>query len=383
MAQFKLFSKLPAELRVTIWDAAIRDNSPAAHFFTTYHNGFDPNFTVDPESRVPDTPDTPGRYRHIWEFGPSRTYRFGLAAPHNCPDSEYYSWVDGNPSAYMTDSGIWTACWESRERMIHYFHHPNRASSPVAGPLDRRGRLVSDDAPVTLPFRRDDNGERQQLTVRPSEDLICLQFAKGPAQYWCLRRNLPTFRRPRPGGGVGWEVTTPRHVAVEFDQLFPETRVPQLEIAYPCGRDYYGDAAFQLAGFWFIARTLERRYRTDEDRSGRRTFRAAGGMELVEVRRGDDEWWDRSLGPDASDGRWPYRSRAEDLAEQLHRVVLTDKTEESIDDSADERLPERRFGVLACVTPGSEKHLPTKREWMHGFRQQVEPPEDETWYWEV
>lgn len=368
MSQFNLFSKLPAELRVMIWDFAIRDNSPAAHFFC--HGAFDRNFTVDPERRFPAPSGRNGR-----------TWRFGLSAPQNSPNNEY-SWVDGNPSAYMIDSGLWTACRESRERMIRHFH-PNKASSPVMGPLDRQWCLES-DAPVTLPFRRD-NGERQELTIRPSEDLLCLQFAKGPAFYGNILQNLPTFRRRRPGG-VGYEATHPRHVAIAFD---PEWLEPQIDLLFPSGRFYFDDVVSRLAGFWFITRTLERRYKTDEDRSSRRTFRAAGGMELVEVRGGDDEWWDSSWGPHASDTRWPYRSRAEDLAEHLSRTVGTDEMflseeeDEGSDDGADDRLPARRFGVLACVTPGSETHLPTKSEWMDGCPQQLDSPGDETWYCEV
>lgn len=360
MSQFQLFAKLPKELRDMIWDAAIRDNSPAAHFFC--HGALDPNFTVNPERRVHATS---GRNR--------RKYRFGLSAPQSSPNNEY-SWVGGNPSAYMIDSGLWTACWESRERMKRHFQ-PEKATS---GPLDRQGRLLS-DAPVTLPFRRD-KGERQYLTIRPSEDLLCLQSAKRPALYCNLLANLPTFRRPRPDG-VGWESTIPRNVAIEFDPLCFE---PQIELLFePSIRDY-NEAVLQLAGFWLINRSLRRRYKPDEDRSRRRTFRAAEGMELVEVRRGDDEWWDRSWKAGAGDSRCTYRSKAEYLAERLHRTAVTDdSSDDNSDDSADDRLPARRFGVLACVRSGSEKHLPTKSEWMGGCRQQFDSAGDETWYWEV
>ncbi|KAG6362768.1 hypothetical protein INS49_007862 [Diaporthe citri] len=293
-------------------------------------------------------------------------YRVGLAAPQGRGSSEH-SWTDGNVSAYMTDSGLWTACWESRKRMLWHFRSTATSSPPVTDPA--HGIPHPCTAPVTMPFRRD-NGEREYLTIRPSEDLLCLQFAEGSfishrsGYHWGDVQNFPLFRWRRPNGR--WEPPERvRHVAIELNMAWLDDGVMGGPIHGLLKADYVDG----LAGFWFINYGLERRYRADGDRRGRRTFRAGGGVEFVEVLFGDDEWWDRSGRSDAVRSGGPAFSAAQDLARQLtflkaKMAEMGDDGDDSSDDGAGERRLPLRYGVLACVKPGSAKHLLTKSEWI-------------------
>lgn len=354
MSQFTIFSKLPQELRDQIWDQAIRDDGPAAHFFTMYDPAVDTDHVVRQEKRV-----------HATSGGNDPSYRVGLAAPHDRRWGEH-SWTGGNVSAYVTDSGLWTACWESRRRMLWHFR-PTATSSPSA-PDPADGLPASSTAPVTMPFRRD-NGERQYLTIRPSEDLLCFQLASCSAisrqegDHWGHLQNFPLFRWRRPGGG--WESPQRmRHIAIEYDTEY----LDEMTASWLRQSCIMAEAVVGLAGFWFINYRLERRYRPDKDRRARKTFRAAGGVEFVEVRKGDDEWWDRVYGSNADLTGCPEFEQAK-IWNYMKKGMpsdqsIFDSSDESSDDTADERRLPLRYGVLACVNPGSAQHLPTKSEWI-------------------
>lgn len=328
MSQFNKFSELPQELQDQIWDLAIRDDRPAAHFFTVYDPAQDCDDIVRHEKRV-----------HVARAGHVPPYGVGLAAPE-VPETCRQSWTDGNLSAYMTDSALWTACWNSRKRMLWHFR-PTATRSLA----------------VTMPFLRDD-GKRQYLTIRPSEDLLCLQFPTGSAireqkRYWRLLRDFPLLRSRLSHGW--WQLPERvRHLAIDlldmewFQTLFADW--PYLHLL-----NVDGMASAGLAGFWLINYGLDRRYRADGDRRGRRTFRAAGGVELVEVLADDNEWWDRSSGPERS----LARRLTQYMADLNERTVGWKKVARI----TQEFQYEHQFGVLACVKPGSEKHLPTKSEW--------------------
>ncbi|KAK3360086.1 hypothetical protein B0T25DRAFT_119600 [Lasiosphaeria hispida] len=83
-----------------IWDFAVRPDQPGAHFFTVLNKRHEDELAVMKEHSVL-------RQSPV------------LAAPRGCRDNEHsYSWTaSSNPSAYMVDSGLWTACRTSRERI--------------------------------------------------------------------------------------------------------------------------------------------------------------------------------------------------------------------------------------------------------------------------
>lgn len=347
---------LPKELRDMIWDEAIRDDVPSAHFFTMYDTKSKQHVQQDLRVRASAKEE-------------STIYRVGLAAPYPGTDStrQLHSWVDGNLSAYMADSGLWQACWESARRMQRRFQWHTE--------------------PVTMTFQRErgDNGESHYLTVRPSEDLLCLQFNNRSRisfrteWHWNYLLDFPPFRR-RLGGGWWDSRGRARHIAVELD---PAWRIHSHE--WPRSEDLVQGwrNAVDVCGlehFWLVSYTMERRYRADEDRAGRQTFRAGGGLEFVEVLDGDDEWWDRSDGHDefttAGPRLSPARSVASDLESAMWEKMMRypDWFDVGLDDGSDDSAGEeawRPVGVLACVKHGSEKHLPTKSQWMDARRERV------------
>lgn len=372
MSQFNLFSKLPQELQDLIWDAAIRDDGPAAQFFTIYDPRYDTNATVPLFRRIDGIRDVRNQSSHV-----------GLVAPQSASHNGAYSWVNGNASAYMTDSGLWTACWASRQRMLWHFKLAETSAlmSMLAPVGERAAREVCrrPTASVTMPFWRD-NGERQYLTIRPMEDLLVFQYAMNsqvkPSEkrHWRSLKQFPPFRWQHSSGG--WH--SPLHVrniAVPYD---PQgTR----DVVGPTAGDING-----LKGFWFIDYALQRRYQVPygADRRDRQTFHVGGDWEFVEVGDTDDEWWDPNS---RNNGNGPFSSGAFLLAAGLQWDALithamldlqqslfpnqwnTPGTNQASTDSADKHsFP--RIGVLAYVKRGSEKHLPTRKEWIDRCRRE-------------
>ncbi|KAF6793066.1 hypothetical protein CSOJ01_14000 [Colletotrichum sojae] len=106
---FPKFLDLPAELQNMIWEMAIRSNKPGAHFFTirngpraVYPIWGPPIWGIGGPIRVapPVSPSV---------SDPAR----GLGTTVSHPPSNVIS----NPSAYAIDSGLWTACRNSRSIM--------------------------------------------------------------------------------------------------------------------------------------------------------------------------------------------------------------------------------------------------------------------------
>ncbi|KAF5527600.1 hypothetical protein CGCA056_v000527 [Colletotrichum aenigma] len=81
---FHSFSKLPAELRLCIWEFAVRPagpDHPGAHFFSVQRD-------VKTGKRFTTFPSFTQKSKPLWK--------------------------ENNPSAYFYDFGMWTACKESR-----------------------------------------------------------------------------------------------------------------------------------------------------------------------------------------------------------------------------------------------------------------------------
>lgn len=365
MSRFTLFSRLPQELQDEVWDAAIRDDGPAAHFFTIYDVvRDDPSSVVPTEKRIVPT-------RGINSLRCPRPL-LGLAAPRSSDDSRQ-SWIDRNESAYMIDSGLWTACWESRQRMLKRFPltvlPPPAGAHPPAGVPAGIAPLSLNRTPLTMPFLSD-NGERQYLTIRPYDDLLCFQFARGSHfavdsdSHWDYMQGLPLFMGWWVPRARWWCPGLVRHVAVEFSPALEQSARQVFHFRTPGANLLDALEVRGLDRFWFISHTLERRYRADEDRSSRRRFRAAGGMELVEVLDGDGEWRDPSVWQPPLYRCFPGLSAAHDLVCDLERLRMFLRPPWAhVNTDASPHLPPR-FGVLACVRPGTERDLPTESEWL-------------------
>ncbi len=143
------FGKLPRELRDEIWDLAIRDDHPGAHFFSISAGHFSP--TV-----------------HWTVFGYNDTHgmrqfaRLLISAPrYSGITAAGPLWTTNNPSTYVRDSGLWTACRESREAI-----QKSCARSRYA--------LVSNFEPGRTGLLINGEGRKQYFTVF-IQDLIIFQ----------------------------------------------------------------------------------------------------------------------------------------------------------------------------------------------------------------
>ncbi|KAI1496773.1 hypothetical protein F5X99DRAFT_421842 [Biscogniauxia marginata] len=95
--EFHPFPRLPRELQYQIWEYAVLSlpQKPRAHFFTVY----------DDRKDAADMATRP--------FFPGTRFISCLTAPH-CSGSKRLSWTDSNPSAYLSEIGLWGACGDSR-----------------------------------------------------------------------------------------------------------------------------------------------------------------------------------------------------------------------------------------------------------------------------
>ncbi|KAH6845756.1 hypothetical protein B0I37DRAFT_312085 [Chaetomium sp. MPI-CAGE-AT-0009] len=177
--EFHFFPLLPFELREMIWKFAIRPTLPGAHVFRVY-NGDDSEH-ADPEHETTRDRCISDNTLFGWELEPH------LAAPRCLPRGVGFdpaaqaaapiSWALNNPSAYLIDSGLWTACQESLLVIEKEFQSPVRrrevwSPEEVESFRKQRGRFT---LPETATYGVSDNSRRRYLTVFPDQDLFILQ----------------------------------------------------------------------------------------------------------------------------------------------------------------------------------------------------------------
>ncbi|KAH8760578.1 hypothetical protein F5883DRAFT_647663 [Diaporthe sp. PMI_573] len=355
MAQFHSFTDLPKELRDQIWDMAIRDDDPAVHLFTIYDAEKDHDSVVNPAKKV-----------HATRASYDPSFYVGFAAPR-CRASGQLSWTDGNISTYLTDSGLWTACHESRDRMLRRFR-PSETSpqaSPQHMPLDRGSVWEIRDKPtasINMEFIRD-NGEHQCLTIQPSADLILLQLPENSniswdsSNHWYWIEDFPSFRWHT--NERYWISSRIKNVAVEYD---PAWAIFDPRKEYGPFRGVTGgfsevDEICGLENFWFIDYSLKRKYKSDN--CERQTFRA-GRLTFIEVNSMDYEWC-RCPKEGSHCLEFCEQGPGRDMKYSAHALVerVKDFNESVLDDV--HSIADMR--VLACVDLELEGELPTMEEW--------------------
>ncbi|KAI3579420.1 hypothetical protein IWW34DRAFT_833507 [Fusarium oxysporum f. sp. albedinis] len=111
--EFSLFSALPTELREEIWNLAIRPKRSGVHIFRVYSTYMD--HETSPEEVIHFSANEASFYGH-------ERCELSLAVPlpHKSLDGAN---KDGArmTSSYMIDTGLWTACHESRSMMKKAF----------------------------------------------------------------------------------------------------------------------------------------------------------------------------------------------------------------------------------------------------------------------
>lgn len=282
---FHSFCELPWELREQIWTLALRPDRPAAHRFTVFNAQEADELSALQSYAVHDE-----SLRHC-----------DLAAPRsNKSDMKTISWTVSNPSIYLTDSGMWTACKESREIMEKRFGTLTwRANRPKVEDYSPSFQDPRQDTPATGIFTS--NGETQYFTVHPKRDLFCFQPYNFNTVHWfSLSLSSPLFSWCH-----GFQL---KHIAIEFDPKhdyhappFPTTPQPMLPQDYFIRGDFsehvtncFEEAAFSVhpdIRIWLIDTRLKRRPEVPLKEDGRQVFYTSSGR-YVEVDDYDEAWKD-------------------------------------------------------------------------------------------
>ncbi|OTB08488.1 hypothetical protein M426DRAFT_317113 [Hypoxylon sp. CI-4A] len=285
-AKFHLFGNLPAELRDEIWDMAIRDSSPGVHVFSVL------NMENANSTAIASQSDLMGYKAFLRnreeesqnDNDDDDTYYcapdiVGIAAP-DCSDSSppTFSWTRDNFSTYMEDSGLWTACWESRCRMEWHFKTQTWAEKRLA---ERQAKALAWYRPgirdpemqVTGYFQNE--GKPQYFNIRPQQDLIVLRL-RGGVFAFDPREDIPFF-------SSYWGIAGAAHVALEIG---PGAGVDWLDnLCMMCGR--------WVPNLWLINYKLKMSpdvvpAKDDADKRPRREVFRAGDRKFVEVLSEED-----------------------------------------------------------------------------------------------
>lgn len=144
-----------------------------------------------------------------------------LSAPRN-PRTGNHSWSNNNISKCIDVSQLSTACHEPRSRMLKYSRPRKRGEES-----SQRSLLLHAVKTRVL----HDSGERQHITIRPRQDLVYIELAKGATLrgwldgadiWWNALMIFPVFnhRVSTESGEIQIQLIL-RHVA--FDPRWKET----------------------------------------------------------------------------------------------------------------------------------------------------------------
>jgi len=180
---FPFFACLPWEIRNTIWTFAVgpRDRRGAHHFTVVCAN--DP---AESQAWKPHYALTDGHRRgniNNKQKNGSHPAPFALAAPRlgKPPPGENQvqpSWLANNPSIYLQDSGLWTACRESREVMKWIYSKPRYLTEKSRAMRNDTITIESHPSTITTTLTPDSSQRSQhhlRFTVFPHSDLFILQ----------------------------------------------------------------------------------------------------------------------------------------------------------------------------------------------------------------
>lgn len=285
------FSKLPWELRNHIWNLAVRPDYPGAHIFDT--------LTLESiQGRYIAPTCSPWSRLHIslLAYKPETIFEeSGTNGEENHRSREHY-----NPSTYLIDSGLWTACKESRRVMEQRFEPQewNRIRERrLQCTLNRTGPMPEhiDMMPATGYFVAE-NSERRHFTVFPHRDLFCIRSCSLQSICWGDLH----YGTPIAGSHKGFD--TFGHIAVEFDPAWAAS-------VEKAGFDAAGDtddvqhlieAVFEimhLDTLWIVDRTLKRN--PNIPLAENRMIFYQNNCRFVEVSKYDYERWDNIYDPDS------------------------------------------------------------------------------------
>lgn len=220
--EFHFFSFLPWELRDQIWKLAIRPDLPGAHVFRV--RSTKASEQDDANHKTSDDDDSNCGAKSL------------LAAPQCLPQGVDFtpaaqaaapiSWTLNNPSTYLLDSGLWTACKESLLAIEKEFQVRSRRQKvwgvkELASFHKERGRFTLPETATLAACSR--GSGRRYVTVFPNQDLVVLQSADVRALDWdVVWDSFPNNGFP-PGLEVwqhrDWDHPE-RHMALDYDPMW-------------------------------------------------------------------------------------------------------------------------------------------------------------------
>ncbi|KAL4729218.1 hypothetical protein ACLX1H_003629 [Fusarium chlamydosporum] len=215
---FHLFLDLPYEIRERIWKLTIRSDEPGVHYFAISAND-----SRTPSKHILNGVITNANVSNIILSAPSWVVKSTDDIPliGTKREQSQTSWYFKNPSTYVLDSGLWTACRESSEIIrkhyrLKYWQDVRCSSSST--------RLVQPMSmmPEMLRFR-DGNLKDQYTTIRPYKDLFILQPDSWDFIWYGLRHQPLAARR---GGTYGLV-----NLAIEYNPRWHNGRPRLAEMA--------------------------------------------------------------------------------------------------------------------------------------------------------
>jgi hypothetical protein len=228
-AEFHFFPFLPWELRNQIWKLAIRPALPGAHVFRVSNTNASEQNGPDHETSDDDS-----------LLISSSTSISRLAAPQCLPKGVDFSpaaqaaapisWALNNPSTYLIDSGLWTACKESllvieKEFQVRARREKGWSLSEVESFQKKRGRFT---LPETVTHAVCHGSKRRYLTVFPCQDLIILQSLDVTAFHWDVAWNsFPNYDFDfdlEHWYRIAYWDEPDRHIAMEYDPAWDTDR---------------------------------------------------------------------------------------------------------------------------------------------------------------
>ncbi|KAJ5086394.1 hypothetical protein NUU61_007701 [Penicillium alfredii] len=251
-ASFHLFQSLPTELQDHIWDLAVRPLPGDRHLHTF--------IVVDHYfKKIEWEPDIHADFLRFASDPSLKGCNFGLAVPHDDATK------GPNQSAYRLDSGLWTACQQSRKALERRFTKNewwSELPSPASPPrLATSGDYAGQPGVSHTASYPDKNGEPNHITIRPDRDLFHLVDATVGWIDWFYHYagdHVPLVdcraQRPNdpPVSFLGMDI------AIEFEAKWvgwlPSSLVDTLSVLHD-------DAGRTV---WFIDRRLRRALRSGE-----------------------------------------------------------------------------------------------------------------------
>lgn len=177
LSSFHLFSHLPCELRLQIWELSIRPtgyDGGLHHFIIT---NVSESHGIDTKSlAIMESPD-PGA-KCYWDQSAIPK----ISLPGDSPA------ISSKQSVYFWDAGLWTACKESRNVMMKHCQKLQLHEKTLCYTF---GKTINVCRPALLTVPED--GQNWDLMVQPYQDLFCFTPI-----HWDLE--------------IGWECILTRHV---------------------------------------------------------------------------------------------------------------------------------------------------------------------------